>query len=108
MLAELRGNTADDLPVEQLLSDLIADQILLLPDPSTPTGAMTETARAVLIEMRDVIRDQDVASALRFQVSGNMLGRAPVAGRPAAPMLGAAPNIGPGHQGDYDQIGAGA
>lgn len=98
VLAELRGNNADDLPVEPLLSDLIADPILLLPDPATPTGSMTETVRAVLIEMRDVLRDQDVVSALRFQISGNMLGRSPDPGRPSAPMSG--------HQDGYDQIGA--
>lgn len=104
--AELRGNDVDELPVEPLLSDLIADPILLLPVSGTPTGATTETARAVLIEMRDVVRDQHVVSALRFEVEGHILGRAPDPGRPNAPMLGQAPRSAPAIKATISRSGA--
>lgn len=103
--AELRGDDVDALPVELLISDLIRDPVTLLPGADIPIGGTTEAARAVLIEMRDTLRDQDVVSGLRFNVQGHILGHAPDPGRPPEPMLGQAPDIGPGHQGDYLPVG---
>lgn len=103
--AELRGDDVDVLPVEALISDLIRNPITLLPDAATAPGDLSEAGRAVLIELRDTIRDMDVVSGLRFNVQGHILGRAPDPGQPGAPMLGEAPEIGPGHLGDYRPIG---
>lgn len=103
--AELRSDNVDALPVEMLISDLIRDPITLTPDRGAAIGTTTEAARAVLIELRDALRDQDVVSGLRFDVQGHILGHAPDPGRPSAPMLGETPNVGPGHHGDYRPIG---
>lgn len=103
--AELRGDDVDALPVEPLISDLIRHPMTLLPEVGTSVGATTEAGRAVLIELRDTLRDMDVVSGLRFDVQGHILGRAPDPGQPGSPMLGEAPAIGPGHQGDYRPIG---
>lgn len=102
--AELRDDDVDTLPIEPLIADLIHDP-LTLPPEEAPAGTISETARATLIELRDVIRDMDVVSALRFDIQGQILRRTPDPGRPNAPMLGAAPDIGVAHQGDYRPIG---
>ena len=102
--AELRGDDVDALPVEALIADLIRNPVTLLPENVAP-GEMTEAGRADLVELRDTLRDMDVVSGLRFAVQGHILGRATDPGRPDAPMLGEAPEIGPGHQGGYRPMG---
>lgn len=107
MRAELRADTADGLPVEPLISDLVTAPLFISEDPATAIGALTESARAVLIEMRDTLRDQQVISGLRFKVTGLIVRREAPAAQPLA-MIGAAPKIGPRHQDDYQQIGGDA
>lgn len=98
--AELRADAIDGLEVEPLIADLVADPVFLPFDPETPEGQLSEKARAVLAEWRDTIRDQDVASALRFNVTGTIAAYAGPAARPEL-LVGQAPDIGPGNEGAY-------
>ena len=105
--AELRADDIDALPVEALLADLVQRPLLVLPLDVPPTET-SETARCVLAEMRDTLSDQQVAIGLRFLVAGQIVRRVADVGLPGAVMIGAAPETGPGNEGDYQQIGGGA
>ena len=80
--AELRANGIDSLEVEPLIADLVAKPIFLDFDADAAVGQISERARIVLAEWRDTIRDQDVASALRFTVSGLLAAYAGPSPRP--------------------------
>ncbi|KMW60785.1 hypothetical protein AIOL_000950 [Candidatus Rhodobacter oscarellae] len=97
--AELRADAIDSLEVEPLIANLVADPIFLGFD-ADEIGQLSEKARIVLAEWRDTIRDQDVASALRFTVTGTIAAYHGPAVRPEL-LVGQAPDIGPGNEGAY-------
>jgi hypothetical protein len=69
--ADLRADTADALPLEPLIASLVADTIHLAREVGD-AGTVTVRLRANLIELRDEVRDQDVATGLRFRVEGDV------------------------------------
>lgn len=97
--AELRADAIDSLEVEPLIANLVADPVFLGFD-ADEIGQLSEKARIVLAEWRDTIRDQDVASALRFTVTGTIAAYHGPAVRPEL-LVGQAPDIGPGNEGAY-------
>lgn len=97
--AELRADAIDSLEVEPLIANLVADPVFLTFD-AEEIGQLSEKARIVLAEWRDTIRDQDVASALRFTVTGTIAAYHGPAVRPEL-LVGQAPDIGPGNEGAY-------
>ncbi|WP_224825769.1 hypothetical protein [Cognatishimia sp. MH4019] len=70
--AELRADAIDSLEVEPLITNLVADPVFLDFEADPEIDQISEKARIVLAEWRDTIRDQDVASALRFTVTGTI------------------------------------
>lgn len=102
--AELRADNIDQLPIEALLSDLVKGP-LHIPEADVAPGEITETARCVLKELRDTLTDQQVATGLRFEVSGLIVRRMAIGAVPTAVLTGAAPATGPGHAGDYRRLG---
>lgn len=98
--AELRADRIDDLALEPLVADLVVSPLFVA---AADDQDVTERARATLFEIRDALRDHDVAIVLRFNVSGHILRRAPGYTRPAL-MVGTAPQIGPGHAGQYTPV----
>jgi len=69
-------------------------------------GQLSERARIVLADWRDTIRDQDVASALRFTVSGLIASYAGPVPRPEIVISGA-PATGPGNEAEYGPLDGG-
>jgi len=88
--AELRADEIDALEVEPLITDLMISPVHLLPDAQTPVGRVSEAARLVLREWRDVIREGQVASALRFDVDGEIVARVWPGRTPEAVTIGGA------------------
>lgn len=105
--AELRADGIDDLPLEALIADLVQHP-LLVGNADVLPGETSEGARCVLKEMRDTLTDQQVATGLRFDVTGQIVRRMAITSIPGAVMIGEAPEIGPGNEADYSQIGGGA
>ena len=98
--AELRADRVDDLELEPLIADLIVSPLFIA---AVDGQAVTECARAILFEVRDTLHDGGVATALRFNLSGHILRQAAAYTRPAL-MVSMAPEIGPGHAGQYDPV----
>lgn len=75
VVAELRS---DDLAradvAQEFLASLIGDPIFLTVEPVS-VGALTETARATLTEMRLLSRDAVMIQSLRFDLSAEVLRR---------------------------------
>lgn len=106
--AELRADAIDSLEVEPLIINLVADPVFLNFEHDAEIDQISEKARIVLAEWRDTIRDQSVASALRFTVNGTIAAYAGPAKRPQL-LASQPPNIGPGNEAAYvDPIGGGA
>lgn len=104
LVAELRSDGVDALVVEPLIADLVQSP-LFLDYPSVTLGGVGETARCVLLDWRDAIRDQAVVSVLRFQVQGCISHFAGAATRPEL-WISQAPDIGPDHAGQYQSVTA--
>ncbi len=103
--AELRADAIDTLEVEPLIANLVSSPVFLPFDEATEIGSLSEKARIVLIEWRDTIRDQDVASALRFDVTGTLGLHEEPAQRPQI-LAGQPPHIGEDNKAAYvDPIG---
>lgn len=100
---ELHANGIDTLLFEPLLASLIAEPPILRPNADAEAGDMSERARAILIELRDTVRDREVVTALRFTLNGDIITRDP---EPVAPeaLISQAPDIGLGHEEDYTPI----
>lgn len=98
--AELRADAIDSLEVEPLITNLVADPVFLNFEAEPEVDQISEKARIVLAEWRDTIRDQDVASALRFTVTGTIAAYHGPAVRPEL-LVGQAPDIGPGNEDAY-------
>lgn len=98
--AELRGDGIDDLSIEALIADLVCQPLFVSGDATIPDGAISETARAVLMESRDTIRDTQVATQLRFDVAGHILRRENDPARPSL-MISDAPEVGAAHADAY-------
>lgn len=98
--AELRADAIDSLEVEPLITNLVADPVFLDFEAEPEIDQISEKARIVLAEWRDTIRDQDVASALRFTVTGTIAAYHGPAVRPQL-LVGQAPDIGPGNEDAY-------
>ncbi|WP_416369734.1 hypothetical protein [Tritonibacter mobilis] len=98
--AELRADGIDSLEVEPLITNLVADPVFLNFADEPEVDQISEKARIVLAEWRDTIRDQDVASALRFTVTGTIAAYHGPAVRPEL-LVGRAPDIGPGNEDAY-------
>ncbi|MFV0410239.1 MAG: hypothetical protein ACK5LJ_11260 [Paracoccus sp. (in: a-proteobacteria)] len=103
--AELRADEIDALEVEPLIADLLARPVHLPFDTALPAGHLSEKARFVLADWRDVIRDTQIASALRFTVEATIAAHLGPHARPEL-LIGQAPDIGPGHAGDYTPLEA--
>lgn len=89
--AELRADAIDSLEVEPLITNLVADPVFLDFEAEPEVDQISEKARIVLAEWRDTIRDQDVASALRFTVTGTIAAYHGPAVRPVLePIVGGA------------------
>lgn len=101
--AELRANAIDALEVEPLIANLVADPVFLDFVADADVGQLSERARIVLADWRDTIRDQDVASALRFTVSGLIAAYAGPVARPEI-VISTAPATGPGNEAKYGPI----
>ncbi len=101
--AELRAGEVDALEVEPLIADLVAAPVHLAFDPDTPMGSFSEKARFVLTDWRDVIRETQVVSALRFTVEATIAAHAGPGARPDL-LIGQAPEIGPDHVGTYASL----
>lgn len=98
--AELRADGIDSLEVEPLITNLVADPVFLNFDAEPENDQLSEKARIVLAEWRDTIRDTQVASALRFTVTGTIAVYAGPAVRPEL-LVSHAPDIGPGNEDAY-------
>jgi hypothetical protein len=85
--AELRADEIDAMEVEPLITNLVADPVFLARDEDGEIDALSETARAILAEWRDTVRDTQVVSALRFNVEGTMLRRVPNTPALGAPVI---------------------
>lgn len=105
--AELRADGIDSLEVEPLITNLVADPVFLDFEAEPEVDQISEKARIVLAEWRDTIRDQDVASALRFTVTGTIATYDGPAVRPQL-LVGQAPDIGAGNAEAYDSSIGGA
>lgn len=91
--AELRSDKIDDLVVEPLIANLLTKSIVLgWPEDAAP-GDTGESVRTTLADWRDVIRDQDVASGLRFAIDG-VIGTYRGAATAPELLLAEAPNVG--------------
>lgn len=101
--AELRADDIDTLEVEPLIADLMAKPLHLLRDDAAPVDSLSETARAILVDWRDVVRDTQVVAALRFNVDGTILRRVPMAKVPEL-LISEAPEIGPGNEHHYQRV----
>lgn len=97
---ELHADAINALAVEPLISDIVSRTIFL---PFEPTGAITEKARLVLVELRDVVRDTQVVSAMRFAVDGALARHVATVTRPAL-LASMAPSVGPEHLSDYRPV----
>lgn len=104
--AELRANAIDALEVEPLIANLVADPVFLDFVEDADVGQISERARIVLADWRDTIRDQDVASALRFTVSGLIASYAGPVSRPEV-VLSTAPATGPSNEAEYGPLDGG-
>lgn len=98
--AELRADGIDSLEVEPLITNLVAKPVFLDFEADPEIDQISEKARIVLAEWRDTIRDQDVASALRFTVTGTIAAYHGPAVRPEL-LVGQSPDIGPGNEDAY-------
>lgn len=98
--AELRADGIDSLEVEPLITNLVASPVFLDFEAEPEVDQISEKARIVLAEWRDTIRDQDVASALRFTVTGTIAAYHGPAVRPEL-LVSQAPDIGPGNEDAY-------
>lgn len=98
--AELRANKIDALEVEPLIANLVANPVFLDFAADAAVDQLSERARIVLADWRDTIRDQDVASALRFTVSGLIASYVGSSPRPEI-VMSAVPATGPGNEGAY-------
>lgn len=109
--AELRADRIDTLQVEPLIATLVTSPVHLRFDPGVPEGTLSEQARLVLLDWRDVVRDSQVVSALRFSLEGTIARRRGPGQRPRM-WIGQAPGIGPGigpdHMSDYRPVEGGA
>lgn len=74
---ELRSDGIDELALEPLIASLVAAPVRMNFDEAVEVGALSERARLTLIEVRDTIRDMDIASTLRFNVEGVLARRDP-------------------------------
>ena len=101
--AELRADEIDALEVEPLIANLVAAPIHLAFNPETPLGSLSEKARFVLADWRDVIRDTQVASSLRFTVEATIARHAGPGVHPDL-LISQAPEIGVDHAPDYTSI----
>jgi len=101
--AELRADGLDSFVVEPLIANLVADPVFLDFDPTVQVDQLSERARAVLVDWRDTVRDQHVASALRFTVSGTLAAYAGPFNRPQL-LASAAPEIGANHESSYAPV----
>jgi hypothetical protein len=104
--AELRANAIDALEVEPLIANLVAKPIFLDFVADADVDQLSERARIVLADWRDTIRDQDVASTLRFTVSGLIASYAGPVDRPEI-VMSAAPATGPDNEGEYGPLDGG-
>ena len=100
---ELHADGIDTLVFEPLLADLIETPPVIRPDEATEAGRISEKARAVLIELRDAVREREVVTALRFGLKGCIVTRDPPPMAPEA-MIGRAPKVGPDHVEDYQSL----
>ena len=87
---ELRSDGIDELALEPLIASLVAAPVRMDFDEVVEVGAMSERARLTLIEVRDTIRDMDVASTLRFNVEGILALRDPAGEPPTVLTINAA------------------
>lgn len=87
---ELRSDGIDELALEPLIASLVAAPVRMDFDEVVEVGAMSERARLTLIEVRDTIRDMDVASTLRFNVEGILARRDPAGEPPTVLTINAA------------------
>lgn len=104
--AELRANAIDALEVEPLIANLVADPVFLDFVADADVGQLSERARIVLADWRDTIRGQDVASALRFTVSGLIASYAGPSPRPEI-VVSAAPATGQSNEDQYGPLHGG-
>jgi hypothetical protein len=104
--AELRANAIDALSVEPLIANLVVSPVFLGFAADADVGQLSERARIVLADWRDTIRDQDVASALRFSVSGLIAAYAGQSPRPEI-VVSTAPATGPGNEAEYGPLDGG-
>lgn len=103
MAVELRADAIDALETEPLVADLVQRPIHLAPKAGAQEDELTEKARLTLVEIRDTIRDADVATRLRFNVSGWLLRKSAEPAQPVA-YFSQAPEVGFGHEADYEPI----
>jgi hypothetical protein len=101
--AELRADAIDALEVEPLIANLVAKPVFLDFAADADVDQLSERARIVLADWRDTVRDQNVASALRFTVSGLIASYAGPSPRPEIVMSGA-PATGLGNEAEYGPI----
>lgn len=101
--AEIHADGIDQLGVEPLIGNLLTDPPMLLPDDDTAEDALSEQARCVLTEWRDSVREMQVISALRLEVSGSLMRKATA---PDAPELqfSQAPQTGLANQQNYQSV----
>ena len=98
--AELHSDKIDDLVVEPLIANLLSNSIHLNWPQNVSVGETGESVRTTLIDWRDVIRDQNVASGLRFHIDG-VIGtyQGPVSSKKS--LISQTPKVGEDHIGDY-------
>ena len=101
---ELVAAGADQLVAEPLLADLLANALLIVPDQSAQVGELSEQARAVFTDWRDVVSPSGLVPELRFQVDGSVVRRVAAAQPILEVYAGQAPDIGAAHVPDYQRV----
>lgn len=102
--ATLLANGADTLPLEALLTNLSTEPLMLQPDASIQVDELSEAARAILSECRDLVDENRLVPVLHFRVSGSLVRKLVVPQGVSDVYLGHAPDVGLAHLNDYEQI----
>lgn len=85
MRLELRSDGIDAQVVEVLIANLVSHPVRIEFDPATPVDGVSEKARFILADWRDIVRDTQVVTLVRFNVDCTLARRLSPAVRPTTP-----------------------
>lgn len=85
MRLELRSDGIDAQVVEFLIANLVSQPVRIEFDPATPVYEVSEKARFILADWRDIVRDTQVVTLVRFNVDCTLARRLSSATTPTTP-----------------------